>query len=63
MKRAQAGSDIDWTVALGHITDLDPTGYESTRDMWDQGEEPPASLAWTLEQLLQLALEEESATT
>lgn len=60
MKRAKVGIDIDWAMVLEHITDLDPAGYESTRDAWDRGEEPPASLAWTLEQLLQPALEEGS---
>ena len=61
MKRAKAGIDIEWAMVLESITDLDPAGYESTRDAWDRGEEPPASLAWTLEQLLRPALEEENA--
>ena len=52
---------IDWNIALDHIADIDPAGYEAAWEAICQGEEPPASLAWTLQLVLLAALEEENA--
>ena len=60
-RQAEAGEAIDWFVALDHIADIDPAGYGAAREAICQGEEPPASLAWTLQLVLLAALEEENA--